>query len=222
MGLRRTSAASRVTAIGATAAIHLAVLLIAAFTWTRPAPPASADELSVFTVPATLDAEPKPEPQDRPIERPQPDRSKPETIMPEPEVLPRQKVVVQPVFLPPKAKPPTAAPAIPVPTTIPPAPPPPAAATDVNWESRVLAHIDRHKRYPKIMGSRRPRGTAFVLFRMDRSGMVLSARVEQSSGNDALDRAAVETVKRAVPLPRIPADRPSELQLSVPIEFFTK
>jgi len=59
-----------------------------------------------------------------------------------------------------------------------------------------------------------------VTFRMNRQGQVLSSSIARSSGSSALDRAALDTLRRAQPLPAIPDDRPDPLQLSVPVEFF--
>ncbi|WP_313440412.1 energy transducer TonB [Novosphingobium sp.] len=42
----------------------------------------------------------------------------------------------------------------------------------------------------------------------------------RSSGSIFLDRAALETIRRAQPLPAIPEGKPDELELSVPVEFF--
>ncbi|WP_371432106.1 energy transducer TonB [Novosphingobium sp.] len=40
----------------------------------------------------------------------------------------------------------------------------------------------------------------------------------RSSGFPDLDKAALETLRRADPLPKIPADRPDEIELAVPVE----
>lgn len=54
----------------------------------------------------------------------------------------------------------------------------------------------------------------------DRPGRVLWSRVERSSGCGELDRAALDTLRRAAPLPAIPADRPDQVELVVPVEFY--
>jgi protein TonB len=105
-----------------------------------------------------------------------------------------------------------------------PAPPAPSAssASSATWEAELLAHLEKYRRYPAAARARREQGVAHVRFRMDREGHVLSAEIRRSSGSVALDRAALDTLRRAQPLPAIPADRPDPLELAVPIEFFIK
>ena len=76
------------------------------------------------------------------------------------------------------------------------------------------------RRYPPAAQARRQQGVAHVRFRMNRAGKVLWSRLERSSGFGELDRAAVDAPKRAQPLPQIPAERPDEIELVVPVEFF--
>jgi periplasmic protein TonB len=84
------------------------------------------------------------------------------------------------------------------------------------WRGRVMAHLNRRKRHPG--GS--ARGTSSVAFVIDRSGRVLSARLIRSSGNGALDRAAVALARRASPVPAPPANvGRRRITLTVPIHF---
>lgn len=48
------------------------------------------------------------------------------------------------------------------------------------------------------------------------------AEIARSSGSAMLDRAALDTIRRAQPLPAISEDKPNELDLSVPVEFFVR
>ncbi len=85
------------------------------------------------------------------------------------------------------------------------------------WQSRVNAHLNRFKRYP---AGERETGQAAVRFSIDASGRVLSAALARSSGNAALDRAAVEMVRRASPVPAPPpAIAKSRMSLTVPVRF---
>jgi len=84
----------------------------------------------------------------------------------------------------------------------------------------MLARIAKYRLYPGSARSTRALGVACIHFRMDRAGHVLSATLARSSGYADLDRAALDTLRRADPLPPIPADRPDELELSVPVEFY--
>jgi len=89
-----------------------------------------------------------------------------------------------------------------------------------SWEGRVLARLERFKRYPAGARSRRAHGVATIRFRLDRQGYVLSSSIARSSGSKILDAEALATLARAEPLPAIPADRPSEIEILVPVEFF--
>lgn len=110
-------------------------------------------------------------------------------------------------------------------TTAPPAlPAPPAsqATSDVKstWEGQVLARLEKYRRFPDDARARRQQGVVHVRFRIDRPGRVLWSRIERSSGFAQLDRAALDTLRRAQPLPAIPAGRPDEVELVAPVEFF--
>lgn len=105
-----------------------------------------------------------------------------------------------------------------------PAPPANRAAINVaaNWQAIVMAHLEKHRRYPAAARARGQQGVAQVAFRMNRRGQVLTVRISRTSGSATLDRAAIDTVKRAQPLPAIPDDMPDELDLAVEVEFFTR
>ncbi len=72
------------------------------------------------------------------------------------------------------------------------------------WRARLMAHLERRKRYPSDARRRRQQGTAYVRFRIDGSGRVTSVRLVRSSGHAALDRAVVSLVRRASPVPAPP------------------
>jgi protein TonB len=93
----------------------------------------------------------------------------------------------------------------------------------VTWRTQVLALVEKNKRYPETARSRREQGTAQVSFTLDRKGMVVSARVTQSSGSGALDEEALALLKRAQPFPAPPATFPGELVVvRQPIRFTVK
>jgi protein TonB len=59
-----------------------------------------------------------------------------------------------------------------------------------------------------------------VRFTIDRQGNVLSSALEESSGHDTLDQAAVELPRRASPLPPPPsAVARDRMELVVPVRF---
>lgn len=58
-----------------------------------------------------------------------------------------------------------------------PAPPAPQLASNGpdSWEGRVLAQLNRHRRYPRLAMFRRQQGVPYLRFVMDRDGKVLSS-----------------------------------------------
>lgn len=175
---------------------------------------------------------PPPEPPP-PVEIPKaPLAPKPEVALPPPKPKPvpkpRPKPVVKKVEPAPPA-PPAPPPPAPVPVQAapaPPAPPPPAAPVgpppDVvaAWTSRLMTHLQRFKRYPVAARMRNEQGTVYVRFRMDRSGNVLSARIERASGHQLLDSEATALLERAAPLPALPPEMPEAvIERVLPIPF---
>lgn len=83
------------------------------------------------------------------------------------------------------------------------------------WRGSVMAHLNRHKRYPGGGG-----GTSSVAFTIDRAGRVLSARLIRSSGSAILDQEAVALARRASPVPAPPPNiGGGSIVLSVPVRF---
>jgi protein TonB len=94
------------------------------------------------------------------------------------------------------------------------------AGLDPAYVRRFLASLDRHKQYPRAARARRLEGTTLLWMRMDRSGQVLASRVQRSSGHSVLDRAVLQAVQDANPLPALPAsDARAQVELEVPIAF---
>lgn len=90
----------------------------------------------------------------------------------------------------------------------------------ITFEQRLLAHLERHKRYPLSARRRRQQGVSYVHFMVDRTGYVLSVRLERGSGYGALDEEALDLLERAQPLPSIPDSMADEtLEIVVPVEF---
>jgi periplasmic protein TonB len=101
---------------------------------------------------------------------------------------------------------------------------PPAAAPSVavvhRWESELVAHIERFKRYPAEARAHDERGVARVAFSIDHDGRIVASRIVQSSGSTALDTESLEMLARAQPMPRPPAALPnSELSFVVLVRF---
>ena len=62
-------------------------------------------------------------------------------------------------------------------------------------------------------------GVVAINFTIDAAGRVLSAGVSRSSGFPALDQAAVDTARRASPLPAPPASLGGSISLTASIRF---
>lgn len=89
-----------------------------------------------------------------------------------------------------------------------------------SWHRAVMAHLGRHKRYPPQARAAMMEGEVKVRLRIDRSGQVMSSTIERSSGQERLDAAALDLIKRAQPLPALPASvRLGEVELIVPVKY---
>jgi TonB family protein len=89
------------------------------------------------------------------------------------------------------------------------------------WEKQLVAHLDRHKRYP---ADRAAKSTEIVVgFVLDRLGHVLSSHVVKGSGDPAFDNAALAMIKRSDPVPQPPPLVADEgLTFTVPVVFRVK
>ena len=92
-------------------------------------------------------------------------------------------------------------------------------ASTLRYRDQLLAHIGRYRQYPAEARRGHQQGTSWVRFLLDREGRVLRLTVERGSGHDLLDREAAAAVRRAEPLPRIPAGLPAQIDITVPIDF---
>jgi periplasmic protein TonB len=122
---------------------------------------------------------------------------------------------------------PAAAPtaAEPAPTSAAPLSAAPSSAPSSNavptWQGALLSRLERFKRYPSEAQRRHQEGTAYLHFSMDRSGNVLSARIERSSRYESLDRESLDLIHRAEPLPKPPPEvGGNPIELTVPVQFF--
>jgi protein TonB len=89
-----------------------------------------------------------------------------------------------------------------------------------NWKSELVAHLQRYKRYPSEAQARGEEGVAQLAFSVDRGGGVHNARIVRSSGSSLLDRATLELVERAQPLPAPPPEvRGAQIAIVVPINY---
>jgi protein TonB len=163
---------------------------------TPPQPPAPVEELPIpklaeapkaeIAVPKPVKPKPKPQPP-KPVEKkPEPPKEKPSEAKPsdaQPTQAPTEKSA-QPVQGPSAAQ----------------------QAAKASWEGTLLAHLGKYKKYPASAQNRGKEGTNRLRFVVDGQGNVLSFELVGQSGVADLDRATLEMIRRAQPLPKPPAD----------------
>ncbi|HXD43556.1 MAG TPA: energy transducer TonB [Pseudolabrys sp.] len=89
-----------------------------------------------------------------------------------------------------------------------------------NWKSELVARLERYKRYPSEAEARGEQGVAQLAFSVDRNGGVHNARIVRSSGSGLLDRATLDLIARAQPLPPPPPEmRGAQIAITVPINY---
>lgn len=93
-----------------------------------------------------------------------------------------------------------------------------AQAAKLTWQKALMAHFNRHKRYPT--GAQRRSVEVRIAFTLDRRGHVVNYQVKRSSGHPAFDEAALAMTKRADPVPAPPPVVADEgLSFEVPVLF---
>lgn len=219
---------TRLVGIGGTMAVIALVLGCALFTWHVVRPIVTPPSMTVVNL-QSFEAPPEPvrEVPDGP-EQVQQEEQKPEVQEERPPLPEIQLPSISPLVLPAAPSVEQSAAAEPVAETT--APRTIAAPvgrhvsseTQATWEALLLAHLEKYRRYPARARAARQEGVVLVRFRMNRAGAVLSSSVARSSGVSVLDQAALDTLRRAQPLPAIPDDRPDELELTLPVEFFVR
>jgi protein TonB len=95
---------------------------------------------------------------------------------------------------------------------------PPSSAA-IKFQQALLRHVARYQRYPNAARALRLEGKVDTLFSMGRDGTLLGVWVKGSSGQAMLDKEAIETIRRAQPLPSIPPELPDRLNIHVQLVF---
>jgi protein TonB len=95
----------------------------------------------------------------------------------------------------------------------------PASSAAIKFQQTLLRHVSRYQRYPNAARSMRLEGKVDTQFAMARDGTLLGVWVRTSSGQMLLDKEAIETIRRAQPLPHIPPGLPDRLNIQVLLEF---
>jgi protein TonB len=175
---------------------------------------------------------PKPEPEQKKVEEPKPEKPKEKPKKekvekpkpkPKPEPDPEPEVAQKPLQQPAQQQGAIAAPAQPSADAAAPSADDVVRrkAAEANWQGILLAHLQKHQKYPRAALRRNIAGTAFIRFRMDRSGKLLSYSIIRSSGHEVLDEEALAMTERADPLPPLPPEIQREtIEIDVPADFF--
>jgi protein TonB len=97
-----------------------------------------------------------------------------------------------------------------------------AGCWDAIWAKSVTDHVGRYYFYPRRAAHEHATGVVFVHLVIRRSGRLDVLEVGTSSGNETLDQAATNMVRKAAPLPRIPDHMHAEwVDAQLPIDFGT-
>ncbi|MEN9423513.1 MAG: hypothetical protein RL122_896 [Pseudomonadota bacterium] len=173
----------------------------------QPEPPPPKPEPKPVVKPKPVD---KPKPPEKPIEKPKP-KPKPEKPReqpePKPDIAPQPAPVKElaPVVAPRPA--PAPRPVQRVVASAPSAAPAPVvnnAAAEAAYRQKLQSLIATRKQYPRMAEKAEVEGTVTVSFTVLPNGTITGARVSQSSGNEWLDKAAVQAVNAtsgALPFP---------------------
>jgi periplasmic protein TonB len=88
--------------------------------------------------------------------------------------------------------------------------------------NQLHALIERHRIYPRVVGpfGLLAEGTAVYDVALDRSGRVISMRLDHSSGVAGIDQAVESMIRSSLPFPPLPDDYPDEVPISIAIRLF--
>ncbi|MCA6116432.1 energy transducer TonB [Bradyrhizobium sp. WSM 1738] len=95
----------------------------------------------------------------------------------------------------------------------------PADSAAARFQQVLLRHVAHYQRYPHAARALRLQGRVDTQFSMSRDGKLLGVWVRTSSGQTVLDKEAMETIRRAQPLPSIPPELPDRLNIHVQLVF---
>jgi periplasmic protein TonB len=91
-----------------------------------------------------------------------------------------------------------------------------APTNQEEWAQQLVAHLNKYKGYSHHDA------LVVIQFVIDRSGDLVYAKVAKTSGDPAIDSAALAIVRHARPLPAPPSSVTDEqLHITVPIRFTT-
>jgi len=95
-------------------------------------------------------------------------------------------------------------------------------AIKITYQSRLLLWLEKHRRYPSVARRRGQEGSVTLEFVIDTEGKLLSHRIVKGSSFSSLNRAVEKMIKRANPLPPVPAELhngQTTFKYTVPVVF---
>ncbi|MFZ0607514.1 MAG: TonB family protein [Xanthobacteraceae bacterium] len=191
-------------------AVHLAAIVAYVYVH-RP------DVIGDDTTPIAVDFSPTDDTIDQPEVAPTPPQPPPPQVEKPPPPPPPPEAVAEPETPPPPPK---------VEEQKPPTPAMPARSKGgaphiaPAWQTTLVRHLERYKRYPSDAQDRGEEGVVLLGFTVDRTGHVLAHHIVRSSGHPALDDEVMSMIERAQPLPPFPQTMTeAKLDLTVPIRF---
>ncbi len=89
-----------------------------------------------------------------------------------------------------------------------------------DYLSRVYRHIDPYRDYPAAARAARQHGRVVTRVTISRAGELLDIRLDRSSGWPLIDDAEISAIRRAMPLPPVPAGmRGDPIVLVLPMNY---
>jgi protein TonB len=89
------------------------------------------------------------------------------------------------------------------------------ATAHSQYVGALRTHLERHKINPRTNLI----GTAVVRFKVNAAGELLEREIATSSGKKALDEAALASIEKSAPFPKMPEGLSETIELSVPFRF---
>lgn len=190
----------------------------------QPAPQPTPAELSPKPEPVQPPPKPEPpKPEKKPVEKPKPEKKPIEKPIAKPKAQPKHEhqheAEKQPAPKPVAAAPAAAIPQ-PTPDRAPPAQMADNKAAEAAYRARLQGMIAARKSYPHQAEDEEAEGTVMVSFTVFPNGSITGARVSKSSGNQWLDKSAVQAVNAvsgALPFP--PDIRKPQWTFSVAVKY---
>ena len=95
-----------------------------------------------------------------------------------------------------------------------------APEAELSYQQELQLWLQKYKRYPRRLKRRGVEGEVLVAFTLDAEGRLLNEKIVRSSGESALDEAAVALLRAAEPMPAIPrALGVDQYRVEVPIRY---